>query len=228
MPNVFRFFIQSRCGILYDSGGENGNYANNENSDFIISASADAAYVRIILQSLAIEDNRDTLSIGTKTYFTDVNSPDTIVLDGQSSIFVRFKSDEVNTEVGFVIKWEFFSYQGGNSVNQSMLGFFYNAEKLSVGGGVEQNGAWSNIGEQSVLFGYGGSAIGNKSSSVGFANVVTEAFSSAFGYINEATGNSSSALGYNNTVETANSSALGYQLFVDVYQMTAVGTYNEN
>jgi len=115
------------CGFLFDSGGETGNYADNEFSDFTISSNPSAAYTRVILQSLAIEDNRDTLFIDDTAYFTDVNTPDTILADGQSSISIRFQTDFVNNDAGFVIKWERFVYQGGNSVNPSMLGFFYNA-----------------------------------------------------------------------------------------------------
>lgn len=221
------FFSDTGCGILYDSGGEIGNYANNEFSNFTISSNPDAAYTRVILQSLAIEDNRDTLFIANIAYFIDVNEPDTMVFDGQSSIFVQFESDEVNTEAGFVIKWERFSYQGGNSVNPSMLGFFYNAEKLSVGGGVEQNDAWQNIGMQSVLLGYGGSANGNKSSSVGYANIVSDAFSSAFGYINEATGLNSSAIGDRNKANGSSSSAFGYDNDATAGTSSAFGYRND-
>lgn len=218
--------ISDECGTLYDSGGPGGNYSNNENNGVIISfgGNPNYLYTRIILKTLEIEDNRDTLFIEGIPYFLDLNTPDTLYFDGSTAVTIDFKSDNINTEAGFELMWDRLEYQSGNSVT-NMLGFFFNAEQQSVGGGVELDNAWTEVGENSVLLGFGGEASNTRATSVGYKNEASGMSSSAigdrngasgsnsnaFGYDNKATANSSSSFGYQNDANMDNSSAFGYQ-----------------
>ena len=178
----------SDCGNLYDSGGANGGYSNNEDQKFTIGGSLNAIYTRIILHNLDIETLRDTLFIKDKVLVNNVTSPDTFFFDGRISVTIRFKSDNVKTEDGFHISWDQMYYQSGNSTNPNMMGFFYNAEKQAVGGGVEVDSAWSKVGSRATLFGFGSQATGDFSSAIGHFNQATGKRSSAIGHFNDGDG----------------------------------------
>lgn len=234
--------INDECGTLYDSGGPAGNYANNENNGAIISFAGNPNYLytRIILRSLEIDDNRDTLFIEGMAFYVDLTEPDTLFLDGSLPITIAFKSDNLNNEAGFELTWDRVAFDGGESVN-NMTGFFFNAEEQSVGGGVSLNNNWKRIGKQSVLFGFGGKAssdyttsIGYKNESSGFTattfgylNIASSQFSQASGYQSQATGAQSQAFGYLNMALGANATAIGQQNTADTTGSISIGFRNK-
>ncbi|MEQ8521143.1 MAG: T9SS type A sorting domain-containing protein [Vicingaceae bacterium] len=97
---------------LYDSGGQSGSYANDENFEYVISPTG-AVTVSINIDSINIAAG-DTLRIhdGTDTtasvlyIFTDTSAfiPGTITSSG-GNITVHFKSDGANTDFGFKMHW---------------------------------------------------------------------------------------------------------------------------
>jgi hypothetical protein len=196
------------CGWLYDSGGPTGDYGNGEYEYFRIDPANDAMYTRLILLFLDVEDNRDTLFINGMPYFTDITEPDTLVFQNINEIIIEFKSDEVVNGQGFCIFWDRLLFQGQSSFAQSMPGFFFNAEKQSVGGGIEFDSAWAKVGHRAVLLGFGGEA-GEQACAIGYRNAAMGDYSNAVGVYNEAMGDNSSAFGYRNDATGSYSSAFG-------------------
>ena len=213
------------CGNLYDSGGPNGDYGSKERDTFLITRRAGSIYTRLLLQSLDMEVN-DTLFIGDMVFTNDVAGPDTFYLDGRETVEIRFVSGLLNNAAGFHIFWDRMQYQGANSTNPNMVGFFFNAEKQAIGGGIEFDSAWSKIGHRSVLLGFGGNANGGKSTSVGYFNSASGDFSSAFGFLNEAS-DSSSAFGFNNEAAGSWSSAFGLSNAATGFRSSALGYSND-
>lgn len=248
------------CGRIFDSGGEFGNYGNNENESFsIFTCTDDPIFTRVILHSLDIEENVDTLFIEDQFYTTNVSTSDTLIFEGSISVDIVFKSNSQNLGgpyQGFDISFERLFPKNESSLTKSPFGFFFNSEKQALGGGVEQDSAWSKAGMRSVLLGYNDRASGERSTSVGYNNTVisfggsaygnnnvvngsrgtavgsfnetNNSRSTAIGDSNDATGSGSTAIGNRNRATTTNSSAFGYDNIVDVYQMTAIGSYNED
>ena len=231
------FLSAADCGNLYDSGGPAGEYGANEDEQFHIFGPGDL-FFRVILHSLDVDPNgNDTLFIGNHVYTEDITTPDTFFL---GETLFRFTSDNLLPAAGFHISWKRLQYQGGNSTNPNGLGFFFNAEKQAVGGGVEVDGAWGNVGKNAVLFGYHGKASGQSSTSVGYMNEATGFRSSVFGYLNdgtgeygsafgtynEAAGNESNAFGYANNATGTRSGAFGYSNEAAGFESSAFGHSN--
>lgn len=200
----------TNCGILYDSGGPSGNYGNNEMDTFIIYDNSDAIYTRVILHSLSVQDGVDSLFIGEHVFTTDVISPDTFLFSGDDNISVRFRSSLFIVGAGFHISWERLLYQGGQSINPNLMGFFYDAEKRALGGGFEIDSSWSKIGRKAVSFGYGNKSEGQGSTSIGYQNSSSSSFGISLGTGNRATGTGSSSIGAFNKSEALGSHAFGY------------------
>lgn len=112
-------------GVLYDSGGETGNYANNENFTFLICPKGDPACIRLTVDYYNLEgisefkDSWDDLRIykGKETsgdllyqapgFSTDSYGAVDIPLTASSScVTVAFSSDSSLTYQGFRITWE--------------------------------------------------------------------------------------------------------------------------
>lgn len=107
----------STCGTIpcsdtiYDMGGPNRNYYDNENYTYTI-APTGASTVTLAFSSFNIELNYDTLWIydgpGTGSpligAYTGTNSPGTVSSSG-SSLTIRFKSDGATVNTGWVAVW---------------------------------------------------------------------------------------------------------------------------
>ncbi|MBW3518211.1 T9SS type B sorting domain-containing protein [Flavobacterium sp. NKUCC04_CG] len=107
--------IRTCSGIVYDSGGFNGNYSNDENITMTICPDVDGAFVRLDFTTFLLENNADFLTIfdgiGTGGQqigldpFTGTNSPGTVsalIGDGATGcLTLVFTSDDTNTAPGF-------------------------------------------------------------------------------------------------------------------------------
>ena len=218
-PNIFQLGTNTSsndiCGILYDSGGPNGNYGLNESFTFSLQPSVSVAsptLTRVILRTLDIEENQDTLFIEGTPYFSTLSSPDTLYFSDGNSVQVRFVSNSSNPGdpyQGFELYWEAIQFSGSESSSFIPGDFVFVPDQQSAHGGFHESVDLQNLGKQSLLLGYWGEASGSESSSVGHRNGATGDRSSAFGYSNAATGSSSSALGYVNEATEFRSSAFG-------------------
>ncbi|MEM1327534.1 MAG: tail fiber domain-containing protein [Bacteroidota bacterium] len=219
--------IIEECGTLYDSGGSNGNYSNNENLSVVIDNTVSCAIrVRIILETLEVEDGRDTLFIGGNAYFVDSTTPDTLEFN-TNQVTIQFKSDAALSEGGFTVRWESMVYSSGSSINaSSMLGFFYNAEQQALGGGINRDSAWYKAGKQAILFGNDSQATGNRSTAIGYNNKVQAATSGAFGSLNTVTESGGNAIGSDNIVTGVQGSAFGFDNVAAGEEGSAFGNGN--
>jgi len=224
-------FTEEDCGTLYDSGGAMGNYGNNEEEIFNINHGVyDNLFTRIIIHSLDIEEGVDTLFIEDMAFTQNRTTPIELFFNGDDIITIRFVSNGSNIGGpydGFHLSWDISVYQGGNSVNETGLGFFYNAEKQAIGGGVELNSAWSNIGVRSLLFGYGGKAAGNYSTSIGYSNDVSGNDNTVLGNLNDVPKNDNIVLGSLNEVTRNGNSILGNSNNVNGGKSSVLGNLND-
>jgi type IV pilus assembly protein PilY1 len=108
------------AGYLTDSGGENGDYGNNEDDNFIINPIGTSHDFTIDFSVFAIEDQAtcvwDNLAIDRRDFgaasWTQVGDlycgfdvPPTITINGTNQIRVRFDTDGSVTEPGFILFW---------------------------------------------------------------------------------------------------------------------------
>ena len=150
--------------------------------------------------------------------------------------------------VGFFFHPERQSVGGGVALNQSWDSIGIRALLMGYGG--QAPSEFSNsvgyrneaTGRNSTAFGFRNRAQGTGSVAVGNSNLSSASFSSTFGYNNFATGTSSTAVGYYNsatgsnsialghfsTASGENSVALGHSTRAPIYQLTAMGSYNDS
>ena len=106
-------FTNACVDTIYDMGGPDRNYYNNENYTYTITP-ANASSVQLTFQSFNLE-TKDTLWLynGPSTSspligaYTGSNNPGT-VSTSQPSLTIRFKSDGSTTAAGFMAKWQCF------------------------------------------------------------------------------------------------------------------------
>jgi len=107
------------------------------------------------------------------------------------------------------------------------FGFFFNPIKQSVGGGIEQDDAWTDAGQSAVLLGSYGNAEGDYATSVGYANDASDEFSTAFGYYNIANDRNTTALGNRNRATGDASSAIGRRNDASGVASVSLGSDND-
>jgi spore germination protein YaaH len=104
-------FKNACVDTIYDMGGPDRNYYNNENYSYTIKPE-NASTVKLTFQSFNLE-TKDTLWLydGMNTsatligWYTGSNSPG-IITTTQPYLTVKFKSDASTTSSGFMAKWE--------------------------------------------------------------------------------------------------------------------------
>ncbi|MEM0993398.1 MAG: tail fiber domain-containing protein [Bacteroidota bacterium] len=218
---------QRNCGTLYDSGGPNGSYGNDEVDDFRLIFPDNALQVKIYLSNLDLESS-DTLKIGDFVYHNNSASADTLIYSGLEHIDILFESNFTNNGQaygGFEIRWEYLEYISGTSVGDEIIGFFYDVETQAVGGGVDQNNAWTSAGNRAVLFGYGSSA-GNYGNAMGYFASAKHEASIAIGRESSADTSYAIAIGYESISDGANSIALGSETQVLERESIGIGSKN--
>ena len=167
----------SRCVHLFDSGGPFGNYGLNEDIDFRLNVDFEQANVLIaVIEYLDIEDGMDTLFVHTHdsvfTFSSSTTEPDTVtffpLISTGEFVDVRFKANGSNPGgpyEGFAIKFEWLDVTSGSVEN--MTGFFFDATKMSIGGGLGLREYWNEeVGNYAVSFGFQTRA-GNQSVAIG-------------------------------------------------------------
>jgi PKD repeat protein len=103
--------LNTTSGTFYDSGGQSGNYANDERKLWLI-APPGATSVTLTFSSFNLENNWDFLFIynGNNTSspligkYTGTNSPGTVTSSG-GAILVEFRSDCATTAAGWAASW---------------------------------------------------------------------------------------------------------------------------
>ncbi|MCA6365321.1 MAG: M4 family metallopeptidase [Bacteroidetes bacterium] len=103
--------LSTLSGILYDSGGPNGDYSDNQNCTFTITPTC-ANNLTITIDSMDLEINYDYLSIydGTSAsapllFFDDQMPSNPTFNSASGSLFIVFSSDGSVTYPGFKLSW---------------------------------------------------------------------------------------------------------------------------
>ena len=204
--------LTDTCGILYDSGGDNAGFGNNENHQLVIYESGHV-FTRVIVHSIDLGAfNGDSLFINDRLFTTDIASPSVFIFAGD--VLIKFISDGpylFSGGTGFHITWDRINYSGSDNELTSIAGFFFDPEKGSVGGGVESDNAWGKVGDRALLMGYGSEAEGYQSTALGCKNNADGPRSIAVGSNNNADGSFCIAVGSNNRAADDFSTALGYR-----------------
>jgi hypothetical protein len=214
-------------GYLYDSGGPDGNYGNNENFTYNINRNANSQLATdIIVLSNNLESTYDSLIIsddyGHRYILLGTNSASYRFF---GSVHIQFKTNFTNTASGFSIHWNgIYSSGNGNYDPSQTTGWYYNPAKNYMRGGANLYNTWSPTNSGLFSFAYG---INNKASgdySVVFGSYsMADAYSAAIGYGNVASGNNSIALGTLSKASGFVSTSLGYMTSASSLYSTAMG-----
>lgn len=162
--------ITDQCGVLYDSGGKDGPYLDNEYINEEIVGSFGGNVRRVIVKSTVLFTG-DTLSISNIFFskdYTGINfDMDTLYLPADESIVVNFRSDSgPSTGDGFEIVWD--TYEANALSMDQRSGFFCNPEKQTFGGGLQLNNEWtSGTGFRNINFGVFADTDGESSIAIG-------------------------------------------------------------
>lgn len=238
------FSSDDECGNLYDDGGPNGSYSNNYSGDnYVIIRGNESQfnpnnliqyiYTKITIVSLDIEENRDSLRLWTDfsdsgiVFKTDITEPLELLYPGKLDIRVSLYSDDINNADGFHITWSRLTYNSTDYTVENDFGFFFDPEKQSIGGGIEEGNAWNEVGNQSLLLGYKGTSTGFRSMSIGLENAAVGEESMAIGLSNEILEDYSFAFGRFNKLSEIRSCAVGGGNEISGRFSMTIGTANE-
>ncbi len=203
-------------GIVFDTGGEFGNYGNNEDFELNIYPSLlfNALGVKVTIMQMVLQNINDsviiTASSGQKRYYTGTVGAQQFILNG-SSLRIESTSNSSVTAAGFKIRFDFIFPPAQQTGNTQISGWTYIPSKLAVRGGFDAEFAAQPDSIGILSFGYGGSVLAKGNYSVGLGNFVfaTGASSVAIGTDAHATNSGSVAIGERVTATGSNAFALG-------------------
>lgn len=230
-----------RCGNVIHNGTA---VTGGEEHIFSISGVEDALFTRVTVNNINLVQG-DTLYIEHQEEDGCDASTKTIALDrglfrsfevsfvAQCDIQIRLRSTQtilIGSPLpgSYDISWD--RYQLDDTLMSDItnsFGFFFNPNKQSVGGGVEQNDAWTDAGQSSVLLGSYGNAAGDYATSIGYADDASGEFAAAFGYSNIANNRNATALGNKNRATGDASSAIGRRNDASGVAAVSLGSDND-
>jgi hypothetical protein len=197
--------VTDTAGIVYDSGGSDYNYLNNENYQFTFSlGTGGAGYKFYIEYNIAEKDSlilTDMFSNRTIAVFT--NSSGTANLyQFDYNVNVRFKSNNTITAPGFAIYYYKVYELGPQGIPPSVTGpWYYRPDDNSTAGGFHFAPNEERVmGKHSFSFGRGSDATGDYSIAFGNLNLAKGLYSMASGFTSHALATYSRAHGYQVTV----------------------------
>lgn len=224
-------------GIVYDSGGEFGNYSNNENREFNVYSSLqfNAIGVKVTILQMNLENLNDSVTISSsiqRKYFTGTVAPQSFILNG-IGMQIKFKSNGSLTAPGFKIRFDFIFPPVQQTGTTQVSGWTYLPARLAVRGGfdAENSSVPDSVGVLSFGYGRGvlakGSysvAMGDLSSATGINSISMGSFSKASGSVSIALGQSAEATGANSIAIGYNTNATANYAFATNYQTRANGS----
>lgn len=208
-------------GIIYDSGGEQYNYSNNENFSFLLDGYLEprlAGFRIFVEHNILFNDSlifshpttNQIIAIYTGSFTTQY---DTLYLNVEG-IRVTFKSDSGNNAAGFKITYNKIYNAGAQGLEPYVTGpWYYRPETQAIAGG--SNAIPNNL-----------RAMGRNSFSYGLGTDASGHYSTAFGIRNTASGRNSIAAGIDNSVAGTSSAAFGEELNVPGIYSFATGQRN--
>lgn len=214
--------ISDTSGLLYDSGGPDQPYGNDEDVVFHLLPLSGAIGVRIRILYVETESPYDSLTIRTANSpeegrFVFSGSEENICLPLLRGVFsgvkIEFKSNGVNTDSGFALRWDWVFPPQNASQEIPVAGWYYNTSKLAMRGGINLGNAWHTDSVGVSSFGWGDRVIASGAHSV------------AIGFRTRA-GNYSTALGLKAHARGQQSFCAGSSVASGNFS-TAIGTYCE-
>ncbi|MES2849152.1 MAG: tail fiber domain-containing protein [Bacteroidota bacterium] len=236
-------FLQS--GILYDNGGPAANYGNNRYDVYGVLPDDSTVGFRVMLEQINISAG-DTLFIyisNDETHKISLtgNTPGSYYFAATGALVFIFKSNAAANAAGFTIRWS--KVDAINSTAPPAFGWYYDAKKTAVRGGLNINNSWisDSLGRYSFAWGINALATGMNSFSAGNNTKASGSGSLAIGSNNEASGPYSVALGRegkasgfnsftmgdDNSAGSSNAAAIGSKNTASGYSSVAMGNYTE-
>ena len=240
-------------GILYDSGGPDAPYGNNEDTTLMLYRPPGSIGLRLTLLSFDVEGTYDSLIIDASSWLstesfalTGEYDPQTLPLIGGAAAYItfQFKSNYINTPEGFAIRWDWVFPLQDTTEHEAGAGWFFDPSTVSMRGGIGTGNAWDHdsLGFASIAWGQRAMATGPNAIAFGLAagargygavglssSVAYGDFAFAAGVLSRALGYSAVAIGEGCTAATravalgGNCNALDDYSFATGYYATAQG-----
>jgi hypothetical protein len=224
----------ARSGILYDNGGPGANYGNGLNYSYLVNPENNDSIVgyRVVVEQMNMAAN-DLLGITTADDQSNITiiggtTTGTYYFAASSALAIIFQSDASGNAPGFRIRWSAVTVRKTDADVAPAFGWYFNAGKLAVRGGVSPNKAWAtdSLGRLSFAFGSNAKAKGKGAVAMG-SNVSADGNNShAFGQFSTAAGDLAVALGYTATATGESSVAIGNTTSALGNYSTAIGFSN--
>lgn len=223
------------CAVIYDTGGANSGYGNNENITYILTSqdytSFARDYVIIIVEEVDLEPTKDSLIISfgdqTHSYSGLLTTPDTLIHKDEFLTIVS-KSDGSNPQPyeGFKISVQFSNLDSLDaSEGNQLLGYYFNPGNKSLAAGVNFDQEWKDsLGSNSMSFGIGARGWGEESIAVGTASIANNYNAIAIGLAAWSLDDYSIAIGYNSSSEDNFAISLGNTATAKENQSMALGS----
>ena len=212
---------------LYDSGGPNGNYQNNENNIFINTVGGALGYI-IILEECNLEAGFDSLFVQGVKGWTGITSDSIFVAGNQLSI--KFTSNNEGNQAGFKLTWQAVFPSEETNPNINMIsGWQFEPSKVAVFGGVGSDQSFNSdsLGQFAVNFGDRNKSIGIATTTFGANNRNTSNYGLVTGLENNISGDYSIVTGFNNTDTNGNNIISGGNNNINGYRNLVSGQGSE-
>lgn len=218
-------------GILYDNGGPAGNYSNNQYTTYIISDENVDSLVgyKIIVEQMNLAAN-DAFGIAVaddqaNPLILTGTTTGTYYFPGTASLIFILQSDAAGNAPGFRVRWSKVTVNRNTADIAPAYGWYFNASKIAVRGGIAPNGNWiaDSLGRTSFAYGLNAKAKGKGAIAMGSYVSAAGANSQAFGYFNTASGDNATAVGRNSKATGNTSFAAGLYAETSAESAVAIG-----
>lgn len=214
--------------IVFDSGGEFGDYGNDENFYLGVFANdfENTLGLRVAIMQLDLEPLYDTLFINGSPYLD--GETDTVTFT-TSLVEISFKSNVVVPAAGYKIKVDVISLTSTNDTLDMpfISGWKYIADKAAMVGGVLAENETDSIGKFSLQYGYMTKARGDHSIALGHAATTgSGSHAISIGNTNKSLGEASVSMGVYNEVKDEASVAVGSSNIVEGLSSVSIGDGN--
>ncbi|MES2431753.1 MAG: tail fiber domain-containing protein [Bacteroidota bacterium] len=251
----------SSSGIIYDDGGPSQSYSNSFAGTYVVNPLNNDSLIgyKIIIEQMNLAAGDSVLLAVSDDVANRVIVGGTTVgsyfMASGGLLYIQFVSNASVNAAGFKIRWSTVTTSAAVNETPPSYGWYFNAKKIAIRGGVSPNNAWVSDSLGRLSFSYGNSAKAKGLHSVAFGDRVSASgdysFASniasvasglysvamgggaqataegalAIGNGTKATGESSVALGWDNTASGDYSTALGGRNTATGLYSTAMGEF---
>jgi hypothetical protein len=224
--------VNAVSGILYDNGGPGANYTNNAFDRYIVTSQNNDSSVgfKVIVEQMNLAAG-DSLAI----YVADDIAHPVIVTgtstgtyhfgSGSDLVFL-FVSNASGNAPGFRIVWSHLTTSNAVTEPPPTYGWYYNARKIAVRGGVGPNNNWVADSLGKFSFAYGNNARAKGYGAIGLGTLVSAPgqYAVALGAATTASGQRSFSSGYASSATATDAIAMGPIATASATGATSIGS----